>query len=74
MTQYYNFFIDKIENQKSGTFVLWEKLDRIVGNAEVNNESVKNVFYQEMINVKYHLSLVFHKFIESKHFYQLSHH
>ncbi len=59
-------FLDKIEKQKSGTLVFWEKLDRIVGNAEVNNESVKNAFYQEMINVKHHLSLVFHKFIESK--------
>jgi len=61
-----NSFLDKIEKQKSGTLILWEKLDRIVGNAEVNNESVKNAFYQEMINVKHHLSLVFHKFIESK--------
>jgi hypothetical protein len=59
-------FLKKIENQKSGTLVLWEKLDRIVGNTEVKNESVKNAFYQEMINVKHHLSLVFHKFIESK--------
>jgi hypothetical protein len=61
-----NSFLEKIDNQKSGTLVLWEKLDRIVGNAQVNNESVKNAFYQEMINVKHHLSLVFHKFIESK--------
>ena len=61
-----NTFLDKIENQKSGTLVLWEKLDRIIGNAETNNESVKNAFYQEMIYVKEHLSLVFHKFIESK--------
>jgi hypothetical protein len=61
-----NSFLDKIEKQKSGTLVLWEKLDRIVGNAEANNESVKNAFYQEMINVKHHISLVFHKFIESK--------
>jgi hypothetical protein len=61
-----NSFLEKVENQNSGTLVIWEKLDRIVGNAEVNNESVKNAFYQEMINVKHHLSLVFHKFIESK--------
>jgi len=59
-------FLDTINKQKSGTLVLWEKLDRIIGNAEVNNETVKNAFYQEMINVKHHLSLVFHKFIESK--------
>lgn len=61
-----NSFLEKIEKQKSGTLVLWEKLDRIVGNAEISNESVKNAFYQEMVNVKEHLSLVFHKFIESK--------
>lgn len=59
-------FLDKISHLKSGTLVLWEKLDRIVGNAESNNESVKNAFYQEMQNVRQHLSLVFHKFIESK--------
>lgn len=59
-------FIDLINNQNSGTLMLWEKLDRIVGNAETNNESVKNAFYQEMENVREHLSLVFHKFIESK--------
>jgi len=61
-----NCFQEKIEKQISGTLVLWEKLDRIVGNAEANNETVKNAFYEEMINVKHHLSLVFHKFIESK--------
>lgn len=61
-----NSFIEKIEIQKSGTLVLWEKLDRIVGIAEINNENVKSAFYAEMISVKEHLRLVFHKFIESK--------
>lgn len=59
-------FLDEIEHEESGTLVLWEKLDRIVGNADTNNESVKNAFYQEMSNVRHHLSLVFHKFIENK--------
>ncbi len=59
-------FFTKVETQISGTLVLWEKLDRIVGNAIDTNESVKNAFYQEMIQVKRHLALVFHKFIESK--------
>lgn len=61
-----NSFLDTINNQDCGTLVIWEKLDRIVGNAETSNESVKNAFYQEMEIVKKHLSLVFHKFIESK--------
>lgn len=59
-------FLNKINGEQSGTTVLWEKLDRIVGNANSNNESVKTAFYQELLNVRKHLSLVFHKFIESK--------
>jgi hypothetical protein len=59
-------FLQKIDSQKSGTLILWEKLDRIVGSAEGTNESVKNAFYQEMQNARQHLCLVFHKFIESK--------
>jgi hypothetical protein len=59
-------FLKVIDNQNSGTLILWEKLDRIVGKAEIENELVKNAFYEEMENVKEHLSLVFHKFIESK--------
>lgn len=59
-------FLNDINKYSSGTIVLWEKLDRIVGKADYNNEYIKNAFYQEMINVKEHLSLVFHKFIESK--------
>jgi hypothetical protein len=59
-------FVKKIDELESGTLVLWEKLDRIVGNANKENESVKNAFYNEMQTVKAHISLVFHKFIESK--------
>lgn len=61
-----DIFLENIENQKSGTLVIWEKLDRLIGKADIHNESVKNAFYEEMINVKNHLALVFHKFIESK--------
>jgi hypothetical protein len=61
-----NSFLEKVEKQKSGTLVLWEKLDRIIGDAETSNEFVKAAFYEEMIKIKSHLSLVFHKFIESK--------
>lgn len=59
-------YLEKLSTNESGTLVIWENLDRIVGNAEIQNESVKRAFYEEMISVKEHLSLVFHKFIESK--------
>jgi hypothetical protein len=57
---------NEINNQKSGTLVLWEKLDRIVGNADILNETVRASFYKEMRLVKEHLQLVFHRFIETK--------
>ena len=59
-------FLDKIDSQNSGTLILWEKLDRIVGDVENSNEKVKKVFYREMVAVKKHLSLVFHRFIENR--------
>ena len=58
-------FLQLLDKYDSGTLVLWEKLDRIVGNAQKDNETVKNAFYQEMSNVKEHLSLVFHRFLEN---------
>lgn len=58
-------FAEHLDKFDSGTLVLWENLDRIVGNAQKNNESVKNAFYQEMSIVKEHLGLVFHRFIEN---------
>lgn len=61
-----NKFLERVDSYESGTMVIWEKLDRIVGNAEETNEGVKHAFYQEMTTVQEHLSLVFHKFIENK--------
>ena len=58
-------FLNLLDKYDSGTVVLWENLDRIVGSAQKNNETVKNAFYQEMSSVKEHLSLVFHRFLEN---------
>lgn len=46
----------------SGTIVLWEKLDRLVESSE--NESSKEHFYRKFENVKRHIGLIFHRFIE----------
>lgn len=59
-------YLSKVDELISGTLIVWEQLDRIVGDAKVENEAVKNAFYQEMATIKDHLSLVFHRFIESK--------
>lgn len=59
-------FVRKLDEQKSGTLVLWENLDRLVGNSSSENETVEKAFLREMIQVRDHLSLVFHRFIEKK--------
>lgn len=56
----------RLENWDKGTVVIWEKLDRIVGDVEADNEAVKRAFYHEMALVRDHISLVFHRFIEQK--------
>jgi Histidine kinase-, DNA gyrase B-, and HSP90-like ATPase len=61
-----SFFIEYLDIQTSGTLVLWENLDRIVGDSSFDNDAVKNAFYEELSRVTQHLSLVFHRFIESK--------
>jgi hypothetical protein len=57
---------EKVNKLVSGTMVIWENMDRIVGDSREDNETVKNAFYSELKTVSDHLSLVFHKFIEQK--------
>lgn len=61
-----NMFLEPLEKLSHGTTVLWEKLDRLVGNANVHNEAAKNVFLEEFERVEDHLSLVFHRYMERK--------
>lgn len=46
----------------SGTIVLWEKLDRLVELGE--SKSDKEHFYRKFDNVRKHLGIIFHRFIE----------
>jgi hypothetical protein len=59
-------FIQKVESLEKGTTVLWEKMDRLVGNSNIENESARMVFLEEFSLVEEHLSLVFHRYIEKK--------
>jgi hypothetical protein len=46
----------------SGTIVLWENLDRLIEAGEPNED--KDHFYRKFDNVRKHLGLTFHRFIE----------
>ena len=47
-----------------GTMVLWEKLDRVVGNAATSDSGSHDLFLSLIDRVESHLAMVFHRFIE----------
>ena len=55
----------EIDNQKSGTIVLWNEIDRLVKNFHSDDAKALDKFLVIMEQVKNHLSMVFHRFIES---------
>ena len=46
----------------AGTIILWEKLDRLVESEELKSD--KEHFYRKFDNVRKHLGITFHRFIE----------
>ncbi|MFY0686262.1 MAG: ATP-binding protein [Cyclobacteriaceae bacterium] len=57
-------FENHLNELDQGTTVIWEKLDRLVGNSNPTNEAARKVFLEEFNLVEEHLSLVFHRYIE----------
>ena len=53
---------------KSGTIVIWNDIDKLVKDFQTNNTKALDKFLQIMEQVKKHLSMVFHRFIESGKF------
>lgn len=58
--------IEKLNDLDNGTIVVWEHLDRLVGNSHIENEAARKVFLEEFSAVEEHLSLVFHRYLEKK--------
>ena len=59
-------YLETLKKLDSGTLILWEKPDRLVGNANKENEIVLKVFLDEVEQVEKHLALVFHRYLEKK--------
>lgn len=58
-------FEDEINELKSGTIVIWNDIDRLVRNLQHDESVALDKFLQIMEQVKKHLAMVFHRFIES---------
>ena len=53
----------RLRSLPTGTAVVWEVLDRVVGDADTNNEAARDHFLAGLDGVKQHLSMVFHRFL-----------
>lgn len=58
-------FENQLSQQNSGTIVIWNDLDRVVKSLREEDSKALNKFLQIMDQVKRHLSMVFHRFIDS---------
>lgn len=58
-------FEASLDNNLSGTIVIWNNIDRPTQNLREDDKSSYDKFLQIMGNVKKHLSMVFHRFIEN---------
>lgn len=53
----------RVEASESGTLVHWEKLDRVVGNADTDDQPAHRRWSETLDQVKHHLAMVFHRFL-----------
>src|SRR5262245_49032780 len=49
-----------------GTVVLWEALDRLVGQARVDDEGMQAHFLRSVETVETHLAMVFHRYLSAR--------
>ena len=58
-------FENEINTIKTGTIVIWSDIDRLVRDFRKDDNSALDKFLQIMMQVKKHLAMVFHRFIEN---------
>ena len=58
--------LNDLESMIHGTIVLWECLDRVVGEAKTNDQKAQDDFFETIEVVENHLAMVFHRFLEKR--------
>ena len=60
-------FDNQLDNQESGTLVIWTDLDRVLSlKTSKDNENAHHKFSDSLDRVKRHIAMTFHRFIEEK--------
>jgi len=55
--------LNLLDRVTSGTLVVWERLDRLVGPAPAQDRGAQNTFLEMIERVGFHVSMVFHRFL-----------
>lgn len=55
-----------LNEQTQGTVLIWDRLDRLVGNASEDDEIAQKHFRERADAVKQHLAMVFHRFLRGR--------
>lgn len=56
-------FLRQLDEEKSGTLVVWELMDRVVGVADAGSEEDQGRFLHQAEEVRQHVAMVFHRFL-----------
>ncbi len=60
------FSIKSLDNLQSGTLVIWNEIDRVVKHLRQDDNAALDKFLIIMEQVKKHIAMVFHRFLEAK--------
>ena len=52
--------------QQNGTIIIWQKLDRVVGDSEADDDKAYRRFLESIDHVRAHLGMVFHRYLEKQ--------
>ena len=58
--------VERLSQMKQGTLVVWDKLDRLVGDVGADNERARRQFHNTLRAVEEHLAMVFHRFMAQR--------
>ena len=58
--------VEDLRRLKHGTLVVWEKLDRLVGDAGLDDLRARGQFLGSLVSLEQHLAMVFHRFMAGR--------
>lgn len=58
--------LDALDLTETGTVVLWQRLDRVVGSESAEDAAAQNRFYGALEEVKHHLAMTFHYYLRGR--------